>query len=313
MTVLFAAGAVCATETSQTTTVDSESAPAIPRDPDPQIPDTEDPEFELNADGLRTERKPTFEFGVAAAALQVPAYPSSSVKNNRFFGAPWLIYRGDRLQVKEGGVELNAFQSKKLIVDLGIGAALGSDATDTPLREGLPDLDFILQLGPRFTVPLSDKTVDGIRTRFNWVSALRFAVSTDFRSLDFQGPLATTELQFRKTGFKNNNLEFNASVSATWLGDQLMDFFFSVDPEFATLDRPAFDADAGFLGVELNAGIVYKPTPKLTTALVLGVTSHEGSGIDESPLFEDTLTTQALVAFSYTIFQSKRLVRVLDE
>ena len=145
----------------------------------------------------------------------MPAYPSSSVKNDRFFGAPWIIYRGDKVQVKEGGVELKAFQSEKLIVDIGLGAALGSDASDTPLRANLPDLDFILQLGPRFTVPMIDKTVDGIRTRFNWISGLRLALSTDFRSLDFQGPLATTELRFRKTGYLNNNLEFNACLLYT--------------------------------------------------------------------------------------------------
>jgi len=186
-TVLFAAGTVYADETPDTNNVDT---PA----------DTEISEGQT-IEGLRTEAKSTFEFGVAAAALRVPAYPSSSVKNDRFFGAPWIIYRGDRVQVKEGGVELKAFQSKKLLVDVGIGAALGSDASDTPLRAGLPDLDFILQLGPRFTVPVMDKTVDGIRTRLNWVSGLRLAVSTDFQSLDFQGPLATTELRFRKTGF----------------------------------------------------------------------------------------------------------------
>ena len=46
---------------------------------------------------------------------------------------------------------------------------------------------------------------------------------------------------------------------------------------------------------------------------MLGVVSHEGSGIDESPLFEDNITTQVLVAATYTIFQSKRKVRVLEE
>ncbi len=309
LSVLFAASAALAEEASQPNPVSSGPAAESSSIADAQSADTPD----TSASGLKTEAKPTFEFGVAAAALRVPAYPSSSVKNDRFFAAPWFIYRGDKVQVKEGGVELKAFQSEKLIVDVGIGAALGSDATDTPLRAGLPDLDFIFQLGPRFTVPLIDETVDGIRTRFNWVSGVRLAVSTDFQSLDFQGPLATTELRFRKTGFKNNNLEFNASVGTTWLGDQLMDYFFSVEPQFATPARPAFDADAGFLSLELSAAVIYKPTPKLTTALVFGVNSHAGSGIEESPLFEDTVTTQALLAVSYTIFQSKRLVRVLDE
>ena len=75
--LFFAASASLAAETPETTSVESPVADENARS--------------QTIDGLKTEEKSTFEFGVAAAALQVPAYPSSSVKNDRFFGA-CLLY-----------------------------------------------------------------------------------------------------------------------------------------------------------------------------------------------------------------------------
>jgi len=64
------------------------------------------------------------------------------------------------VQVKDGGIELVAYRSDRLVIDLGVSGSLNSDTSDTPLREGMPDLDFLFELGPRFNVPLSDFTRD---------------------------------------------------------------------------------------------------------------------------------------------------------
>lgn len=257
--------------------------------------------------------KPRFEFGVAGAGLQVPAYPGSAVVSDRLLAAPWLIYRSDKLQVKDGGVELVAYESDNLTIDLGIGASLNADTSETPLRSGMPDLDYLLELGPRFNVPLSDKTVDGIRTRWDWTSALRFALSTDFSRVDYRGPVVNTQLRYRVEGFNNNKLSFNATATSTWLGDELMDYFYSVDEEFATPTRPQFDAESGFLSLGLSAGIGYKPIDNLNTFLGLGYTSLSGSRNDDSPLFEDESNPSVIFAVSWRIYKSKRMVQVRDE
>lgn len=261
----------------------------------------------------KSETLPKFEFGFAAAALQVPAYPASAVKSDRQFLAPWFIYRSDSVQVKDGGVKLVAYESDKLIIDLGIGAALNADTSDTPLRDGMPDIDYILELGPRFDVPLTDKTTNGIRTRLNWISALRFAVSTDFKRLDYRGPLVNSQLRYRLGGFNDNKLSFSASVFSTWFGDRLSDYIFSVDSEFATDTRPEFDAEAGFLSVGLSASIGYKPTDNLTTFIGVGYTSLAGSKNEDSPLFETDNNANILLGVSWRLYKSKSLVTVREE
>lgn len=263
------------------------------------------------ASGLET--LPQLEFGIAGAALQVPAYPASGVTNDRQFLVPWFIYRSDSVQVKDGGVELVAYESERLKVDLGISGSLNADTSDTPLREGMPDLDFLLELGPRFNVPLSDKTNNGIRARVNWVTSLRLAVSTDFRRLDSRGPVLNTELRYRMDGFNNDKLSFTASVNSTWLGNELMDYFFAVDSEFVTQGRAEFNARGGFLNVGASLGISYDITRNIGTFIGLGYKSFNGSENEDSPLFEDDSTTSVIIAASWRLYESKKMISVREE
>ena len=273
----------------------------------------ETPEEDPGTPPRRFETLPRFEFGVAAAALQVPAYPASAVDTNRQFFVPWFIYRSDSLLVKDGGVQLIAYESDRLIIDLGIAGSLNSDTSDTPLREGLPDLDFIFELGPRFNVPLLDVTNNSIRSRVNWETSLRIALSTDFRNLDYRGLVLNTKLGYRAGGFYNGKLSFNTSVASTWLGSQLSEYFYSVPREFATDTRPEFNADAGFLNVEAFFGVNFKPTPALNTFFGFRYASFNGSENEDSPLFEDDTNTGIIAAVSWKLYQSKRVVRVRDE
>jgi len=257
--------------------------------------------------------KPRFEAGVAAAGVQVPAYPSSSVTSKRNFFSPWFIYRSEKLQVKDGGVNLTAYESDKLTVDLGVGVSLNADTSITPLRNGMPDIDYLLELGPRFDVSLLDETNDSIRRRLNWTTALRLAMSTDGKRVDFRGPVLNTQLRYRMGGFFNNKISFNTSVESTWLGNELMDYFFAVEPEYQTPVRPEFNASGGFLGVSLSAGINYRPTTEISTYFGFDISSLDGSKNEDSPLFEQETNTRMILAFSWRLYKSKGLVLGPDD
>ncbi len=263
--------------------------------------------------GSARESLPQLEFGIAAAALQVPAYPSSAVTNERQFVLPWFIYRSDTVQVKDGGVEMVAYESDRLKIDMGIGGSLNADTSDTPLREGMPDIDFLLELGPRFDVPLSNQTRNGIRTKLNWVTSLRLAVSTDFRRLDYRGPVLNTQLKYRVAGFGNDKVSLSASVSSTWLGNELMDYFYSVDDEFVTDSRPAFNAGGGFLNLGASFGVGFEPTPDINAYIGIGYRNFNGSENEDSPLFEQDSNTNIIVAASWRLYKSKKLVSVREE
>ena len=270
--------------------------------------------WSATAIGQQAAPLPRLEIGVAAAGIQTAAYPSSSVNIKRVFAAPWLIYRSEKLEVKDGGVKLIAYQNDRLTIDLGISGSLSADTSETPIREGMPDIDFIFELGPRFDFKLSDNVNGNWRNRFNWVSAYRFALSTDFGNLDYRGPVASTGLVYRSDSLIKKGLGFNVALRATWAGNQLQDYFYGVDEEFVIEDvRPEFDANPGLLGVDLSAGVSFRPLKPVGAFIGLGYTSLAGAENSDSPLFEDNGDPRIILALSWRLYQSKKTVTPIDE
>jgi len=258
--------------------------------------------------------KPKMEAGVAAAGIHGPAYPGSSISSDRFFFAPWFIYRSDTLSVKDGGINLKAYDSDRVIVDLGIGVALNADSSITPVREGMPDLDYLLELGPRINVLLFDEFGElGRRNRLNWKTSYRQSLSTDFKRLDLRGPVFDTELEYRWDTNAANDLSIEASVGALWLGNKLSDYIYAVEPQFATQDREAYDAQSGFLGFNLSLGFMVRPVKKMNLYFGLGLDLYDGTRNEQSPLFEKDQGTSAILAVSYKLYESADTVLVRDE
>lgn len=261
---------------------------------------------------LKTESKPQWEFGLAAAALSVPAYPASAVTGERRFLVPWFIYRGDKVRLQDGGLKLIALQNKRVTVDVSIGGSLNADSADTPLRAGMPDLDYLLELGPKVDVRLWDHESDsGGKSRLNWSTALRLAVSTDFSSLKSRGPVLGTELSYRRSGLLGADTFFSASAEAFWVGEKMMDYFYQVDTAFVTPQRAAFDAQPGYIGSAISLGVGRNFNDKVSGFIGLRVALHDGARNSDSPLFEDNTGNAIFGGLSWTLKQSKKMTQVL--
>ena len=144
-----------------------------------------------------------WEFGVGAAALSLEAYPASSETTDRVFALPYFIYRGDTFRVEDGNLSAVAVENRRYRLDLSIGAALNVDSDDVPLRAGLPDLDFLFEIGPKLEVQLWEKLslAERRRHRLELDLALRASFSTDFSSVSSRGYVLNTQLDYELDGF----------------------------------------------------------------------------------------------------------------
>lgn len=262
---------------------------------------------------FKTVNKPQWEFGLAAAGVRAPAYPASGVNTERGFLVPWFIYRGDKVRFQDGGLKVIALQSQRVTIDVSISGSLNANSDDTPLRAGMPDLDYLLELGPKVDVRIWERDLgDGQKSRLNWSTALRLALSTDFSSIRSRGPVLGTQLGYRRSGLFGDTTSFSASVESTWTGEQLMDYFYAVDPAFVTSERPAFDAQAGYVGTRLSVGLGRRFHKNVLGFLGVAVALHDGATNDDSPLFESTSNTSVFGGISWTIKQSKGTIAVLE-
>jgi hypothetical protein len=103
-----------------------------------------------------------------------------------------------------------------------------------------------------------------------------------------------------------------ARVSSTWAEDRLHEYFYEVEPRFATADRPAFDASGGYLGTNVFIGTAFKPVPNLNVFAGIQQGLYGGAANEDSPLFETRRATGFALGFTWTIKKSAELVSIVD-
>ncbi|MEM7256990.1 MAG: MipA/OmpV family protein [Pseudomonadota bacterium] len=257
---------------------------------------------------------PRWEFGLAAAALKVPAYPSSASSSERQFLVPWFVYRGDKVRLQDGGAKLIALENERVTIDISIAGSLNANSEDAPLRAGMPNLDYLLELGPKLDVRLFDKSLDnGQRQLLSWSTALRAAVSTDFKSARGRGAVLGSQLRYRHRGLANDRVSWSASLTSTWAAESLLDYIYQVDDAFVTADRPAYDARAGYVGTRLSFGLFSEINDRWSVYLGLSSSIHNSAANRDSPLFERDNTVSVFGGVSWEIKRSSQTIRVLDE
>ena len=140
------------------------------------------------------EDKPKWEAGAFVAAFNTPLYPGAAETQSKFLPVPFIIYRGERLRVGEGGViKAMAVDKPRFKVDLSLGAAFAANSDDAKVREGMPDLDFIFEIGPEVSFMLNNT-----KQSETWLTLqFRQAFSTDFSSADDRGYVFEPEISYQ--------------------------------------------------------------------------------------------------------------------
>ncbi len=253
--------------------------------------------------------KPLWEIGIGGFAGYIPHYPAAGQNSMRYFAAPIPIYRGKILRVGEenrGAVSGRFINKKRYEFDITLSAAFPVDSGNNNAREGMPDLDYLFGIGPQLIFKLIDEPGD---RKLNLNLQARAVYSTDFSSVNSQGYVFNPKLRYSRENLTDLDLKFFASTGPVFATEDLMDYFYGVQPEFVTPKRPAFDADAGYLGSNLTFAVSkrFNKRFRLWAGTRLGV--HHGATNDDSPLFKDNINGSVFMAFFWSIFQSEKTER----
>ena len=178
------------------------------------------PDSESSA--FRLESKPVWEIGVGGGYSGGMDYPASSSRNDRTLFLPYAIYRGKTFRVGSGRVKAVAVEKPRFSVDLSLGASFNADSEDNPLREGMPDLDFLFEVGPRLEYRLFDREV-GKRSRssLSWENYLRAVFSTDFKQLESRGLRLGSRLRYQFSNLAGRDLDFFVRFGPVWASEPL--------------------------------------------------------------------------------------------
>lgn len=257
----------------------------------------------------KAEDQPLWEIGLGAFTLGVSDYPASG--NYRLNGLvyPTLVYRGDKFRIGgDSAAKLVPFDLPGYEIGVSLDAAFGATSEGNPIREGMPDLGLIAEIGPELIV-YGPRFAEGTNREGAIDFALQgravFTLDLD-EGIDYRGIVLEPSVQYRKSFA--NGAKLTAALGPIFATEELHDLYYGVAPTYARPGRPSYNADAGYLGTEASIGLSVPVTQRLKVYGGFGVGLYSGAANQRSPLFEDELTGYAYLGASITLFKSKTRV-----
>lgn len=226
------------------------------------------------------DQVPLWEAGAGAAAIDFPHYRGSNERQRYLLPIPYVIYRGDILKIDRARVRGQLFRSDKLDLDISLNGSV--PVTSNGAREGMPDLDPTLEIGPSLNINLyrteSDKTKVELRL------PVRAVIASDFTYLRSKGwifqPLLNMDVQnvFDQTGWS-----MGVAIGPVYADRRYNRYFYEVAPQYARTDRPAYDAHGGYAGTQFVMALT-KRFPTFWTSGFMKLDTLNGAAFEQSPL-----------------------------
>lgn len=255
------------------------------------------------------EERPLWEIGAGVAAFSFPMYRGSDQTNNFLMPVPHFTYNGDFFKADRQGIRGSLFDSDR--VDLTISLALSPPVAseDIKARNGMSDLEATFEIGPQvdFTFWRSENKARFVKL----LVPLRAAVTVEGSPKDI-GWVFHPKLNMDITdlpGLPGWNL---GTLAGPLFGDKRQHaYYYSVAPQFATATRPAYEAEAGYAGMQYLVALS-KRFPKYWVGSFIRYDNLTGATFEDSPLVRQKDYFAAGVAITWILGESSTRVMVND-
>ncbi len=256
------------------------------------------------------ERPALWEFRLAAFGRYAPVYPGSAESDLTILPIPIPLYRGSFLNFGENLDQVargEIIETRRVRLGVDLDFTFGEDSDEIAVRQAMPDLDFMLEIGPELEIKLDNRTP----TQGELLLALQLRAGISFDGVDptSRGLLFSPELEYRRDQvFGGDNL-LSLRFKPSWASEDFMDYYYEVEPQFATPERPAFDSTSGYVGSRLTAAL----TRQINERLVFGISAsywlNSGAENELSPLHLDDSGASIQAAFIWKLWESERRSR----
>jgi outer membrane protein len=247
---------------------------------------------------------PLWEAGIVGGALTTPAYPGASDRSSRGLALPFLIYRGEVLRSDASGIGARLLHNDRLEFDVGFAASLPARSNAVAARAGMPDLGFLGEFGPRLKVFLANPTpTSRLRLDLPLRAVMEFRGGVRRQGTTFEPRLV---YETRETG---SAWSYDASIGMVFGDSRINRYFYEVQPQFATPNRPVYSAGAGLMLTRVGLSASYKLNDDVRLFGFVRQESYAGAANRDSPLMKKSSGASIGAGFAWTIGRSSAPAR----
>ena len=256
------------------------------------------------------EEKPLWELGFGFITLTSPDYRGSDEARGYLLPLPYIIYRGDILKIDRSGIYGRLFETDRVNLDLSADAGVPVDSSKNSARQGMPNLDFVFEVGPALEICLWQNCNGDRKLQFRL--PVRAVFSTDFGSIESRGGSAHPNLNFDiKNIGPGGGWNFGAAAGLLYATERYHDYYYEVAPAYATSTRPAYDARGGYSGNRVTLSL----SKRFQRVWIGAFARHDyldGAKFEDSPLVRSDHAFMAGLSVVWVLAESELFVDVKD-
>jgi MipA family protein len=254
------------------------------------------------------KEKPLWEIGIGVGVLQMPDYRGASEGKAYFLPFPYAVYRGDFLKVDEQRISGQIFKTDRVVLDFSGFGSVPVDSDDNAARKGMPDLDPTFEVGPALKIKLLNDAE--YKIKMDITLPVRAFFSTDFSHVRHEGWVFSPRLNFMKNDLiPDTGLNLGVSVGPMFADSSYHDYYYSVKPKYANVERPAYSADGGYSGSTLTIGLSKSYKQFIFNAFI-SADFLQGASFEDSSLVKKETSMMSGLGVSWILLQSKKMVNV---
>ena len=259
--------------------------------------------FSGAATGARAELLPLWEAGAGVTVISLPDYRGSDQRRSWLLPFPYLVYRGEFLQADERRTRGLFFKTETIELDASVGATPPVESSRNEARQGMPDLDATLEIGPSLNFLLA--RTDDRNTRLELRLPVRAALATDLSHVNLAGWVFQPSLNLDlRDALGQGGWKLGLVTGPIFSDRRYNQYFYGVDPAFATAGRPAFNAGGGYAGTQFIAALSKRYREFWIGGFVKWDTLHHAVFAD-SPLVKANQNFAAGLAVAWIVGESR--------
>lgn len=250
-----------------------------------------------------------YELGLGIGAAYFPHYPGSAQNKLYIMPFPFAIVRGRIVQSDRRGMRARLFTGQSFDVSLSGAGAFPVKASENKAREGMQDLGWIGQGGPKIRVALKEYD-DGSLLRLGFSFRVVVA-SKEIFDIDHRGTVFEPEIVYTRPNTFSEQTDLYASLRSSFATKGLMSYYYHVPQSEATPMRAPYDAQPGLLETVATLGLGLRSRNNRHRWFVSGdLETVEGAKNVHSPLVKTRWNGAVGLAWIWSFYESEEKASV---
>lgn len=234
--------------------------------------------------------KDSFSYGLGISVLSTPSYIGSSKQNTTVVPFPFIELKSKYINIDRDKIYNEFYKSKNTKIEFSLRGMLPTKSKGT-LREGMEDLDALLEIGPKLTYNIFKKE----NTQVNFEIPIRAAFSIG-SSFAYQGLAGSLDLSYKNIIFKNYNLSFSTGLGFS--DKKINNYYYEVNSKDVNTTRSEYHSKNGYSGLH-NTFSITKRDEHFWYGGFLKHYYLDNAVFEKSPLVETKNSLFYGLAFSY--------------